>query len=548
MTIVDAERDGLPEHERFDVCVIGAGPAGLTIATELVSRGFSVAVVAGGRLTADRADEDHGRGGVTSHHFLHDGIAGGRRRGFGGTARAWVYEGSPPDGRRRVRLLPPREIDLEARDERGARGWPIGRGELEPFLKRAYDRFALGPYDYEPAHYATPDAPTVPGAHGDLQTVMCHFGASDIFTLRLRDDLIGAVTATVIIGATVVGLDAGPGATRIEAVRLAVRGRGAATVRADQFVLCTGGIENARLLLEAALPGVANGPDAPLGRYLTDHPEFRLGVFQPADPQTLRRLGLYDLRWTPFGLVSGMLAVTSAAQQRDGLLDAGAKLIGRSRSTGSPAERALKRLVRGRGRTVRRDGPVLLQDPAAAARTVAMRTLRRGAGFDERHGGWSTSSSMGSAPVIELVGVFEMAPRAANRITLTAERDGLGARRPHADLDLDPADIRRMRLAADLIVSELAEARLGTFVPWVDLEEAARPTFPGLHHPMGTTRMDDDPRQGVVDRNLRVHELDNLFVAGSSVFPNGLGFANPTLTLVALSMRLADHLGMEAAR
>jgi choline dehydrogenase-like flavoprotein len=148
----------------------------------------------------------------------------------------------------------------------------------------------------------------------------------------------------------------------------------------------------------------------------------------------------------------------------------------------------------------------------------------------------------------------EQAPNPESRVTLTGERDALGARRVRLDWRLQAQDAGSLRAAARLLGRELGAQGLGRVhcgigAPAVEAlaaGEAARRLRGGPHH-MGTTRMHRDPRHGVVDADCRVHGVDNLFVAGASVFPT-CGCSNPTLTLLALALRLAAHLRRELRR
>lgn len=139
----------------------------------------------------------------------------------------------------------------------------------------------------------------------------------------------------------------------------------------------------------------------------------------------------------------------------------------------------------------------------------------------------------------------EQAPDPENRVTLGDELDALGCRRARLHWRWGDVNINSVLRAQELLGAEVARAGLGTLRVELD---GGRPHLlaPGLHHHMGTTRMHADPRQGVVDENCRVHGLGNLFVAGSSVFPTG-GYINSTLTIVALAIRLADHLKSRVA-
>jgi choline dehydrogenase-like flavoprotein len=136
----------------------------------------------------------------------------------------------------------------------------------------------------------------------------------------------------------------------------------------------------------------------------------------------------------------------------------------------------------------------------------------------------------------------EVAPNPESRVILIDERDALGLNRVRLNWQLTEFDRLSLRRSLEIVATTFGAKGFGRLrlADWL-LEEGFAIPGNGSYHHAGTTRMSDDPRSGVVDRNCRVHGMHNLFVAGSSVFPTE-GFANPTLTIVALGLRLADHL------
>jgi choline dehydrogenase-like flavoprotein len=136
----------------------------------------------------------------------------------------------------------------------------------------------------------------------------------------------------------------------------------------------------------------------------------------------------------------------------------------------------------------------------------------------------------------------EPAPNPNSRVTLSPERDRLGKNRVRLDWRLSDIDLFTMKRAQQILAEEFGRVGFGRLKIMPIESEGSWPSPPfGSWHHIGTTRMHTDPKKGVVDSNCRVHGVANLFVAGSSVFPTA-GHANPTLTIVALSIRLADHV------
>jgi choline dehydrogenase-like flavoprotein len=218
---------------------------------------------------------------------------------------------------------------------------------------------------------------------------------------------------------------------------------------------------------------------------------------------------------------------------------------------GTPAHRAMTSLTttaRRRERPIHlaADLGAILRSPGQTA--TALRHRNAGA-YSENRGGWSRAEvDPAQFEAIEVWAAPEQTADVANKYTLTDRRDWLGRRRVKLEWNWSQSDRDNTERSIQLVSAHLEQAGLGSFQRWVELDGPARPPQSGLHHPMGGTRMHVDPQFGVVDDNCRVHGLDNVYVAGSSVFPTGLGYANPTLTLLALTLRLADHVKAEVGQ
>jgi choline dehydrogenase-like flavoprotein len=150
------------------------------------------------------------------------------------------------------------------------------------------------------------------------------------------------------------------------------------------------------------------------------------------------------------------------------------------------------------------------------------------------------STSSHGPVAIQLKAMAEQAPNPASRLTLGNRRNAIGLRRPRLDWQLTDHDRASMIRTEALIGEELQRAGIGRLVDPLTSPDVTWQISGQWHH-LGTTRMHVDPTQGVVDVDGRVHDMSNLWVTGGSVFPTG-GYANPTLTIVALALRLADHL------
>jgi choline dehydrogenase-like flavoprotein len=132
----------------------------------------------------------------------------------------------------------------------------------------------------------------------------------------------------------------------------------------------------------------------------------------------------------------------------------------------------------------------------------------------------------------------EQAPDPSNRVALSDRRDALGIPETRLDWHIKPIDRESILAWLDVFAGDLRAKGYGHVIKQAD--DWQQGVVGGPHH-LGTTKMSAGARNGVVDEHCRVHSVDNLYVAGSSVFPTG-GYANPTFTIVTLALRLADTL------
>jgi choline dehydrogenase-like flavoprotein len=497
--LIDARTVADGEVVEADVCVAGGGVAGLVTALELEEAGVRVALVEGGEsLEEGEVEGDY------------PPLSSTRAGGLGGTAALWSAELAP--GQVGARYAPLAAVDFEAREGIPWSGWPFGRAHLEPFYARARELCRAGPLDDEAAP-----------RNGDVADVAFGHGPREVFTRECSERVARSDSVRVFVGGTAVDVERAGDA--VSALRVATGAGRSFSVRARDFVLALGGVENARFLL---LAGLGNAHDL-VGRFFMDHPTARCRL--DPSPDALPRLGAYDIR-----RVNGHVGVTAfglseATLRREGLPNSGFFVVP------AAGARSLGDLAAAAHRRVARAVPRLAATTRLTARSALLNTLGVGA-----VSGWSQLRRPPSA--FDAYHVLELWPERERRVELGSRRDELG--RPVARLRwfVSDGELEAHERAEELVAAALDSAGLGRLTTARQVGDELHPT---AHHHLGTTRMADDQRRGVVDADGRVHGVPNLYVTGGSVFPTG-GYVNPTLTIVALAARLAAHLREKAAR
>jgi choline dehydrogenase-like flavoprotein len=312
------------------------------------------------------------------------------------------------------------------------------------------------------------------------------------------------------------------------------------TVSAKIFVLATGGIENARLLLasnQVQAEGLGNGNDL-VGRYFMDHPRTMQGSIK--FKKAWARNKLYDIKYhyqnasvSAHGqFISSQFALTQKVLERERLLNARVWFYSVFRGENTEGAEAL---IRCKQAVLQKDQPGwnFSQDLL----TMAMHPVDTAC--------FGLARLLQPRPLITEVKfqtIVEAEPNRDSRVTLSVHKDALGMNRVKVDWQLTEL----VKRTFDRTVTLLAEEMQRTGVADVQLDEPmeGKPwpaQLEGTWHHMGTTRMHDSAKHGVVDRNCQVHGMSNLYVAGSSVFPT-VGANFPTITIAAMTLRLSEHI------
>ncbi len=534
-----------------DLCIVGGGPAGIAIAHALRGTGLRIILLESGGTAETPAALDLNRGHAAPTGS-HEPLEENRRRMWGGATSAWGG-----------RCIPFDEIDFSARPWVPHSGWPFGKAELDPYYAQAMQLCDAGP-----AQFRTEEA--FPNAQGEMIT---GFDSAQVVTDRLErwsppvhfgkhyaEDLRRAENIRVLLHANCLGVRLDATGQRVIRLDAASEPGRLFTVLPQHCILATGALESTRLLLASndVQPNGIGGEA--LGRYYMSHFFGAIAVARLRNPA---HGFIYGFERDAEGVYCRRrFWITPEAQHAEQMLNSIAfffrpSLGASQHHSGLFSATYLAKFALG---ALRRHGP---------ARTVALARENRA----ELLAHLRTAVTDAPAAVPELLGIIrqrflarrrlpfilpppdanqfhlfyqtEQAPNRDSLVRLHTERDLFGMPRLEVAIRFTELDLHTIRATHRLIASRFAESGTGTLqydeaalAAWI---EERRTQFNSSAHQLGTTRMGLDPRTSVVNADCRVHGVENLFVAGASVFPTG-GHANPTLTVLALALRLAAHL------
>lgn len=534
------------DNHHTDLCIIGAGPAGIAIAKAFAGSRCRVLLLESGGLETERRSQVLNEG--TSVGPIHLDPARTRLRAYGGSCRLWGGG-----------CMPLSRLDVEPRSWIPHSGWPIDYEELEHYCQLALGLCAIedeAPGRVYPANGGRRRAGLDPGPLVDRL-----YTQSPVFFGETYQDMLAqSSNVELLLHANLLELvhDASDGL--IESARIGnIDGR-RGRVHALHYVLAAGGLENPRLLLlsDSARPaGLGNDHDL-VGRYFMDHPRCVAGSLAAGSADRVLR------RYTRDGKPStarmhAEISLSDDAQRRLKVLNGRVRPYPVPRPT-PPGVQALRDLRASLGTppvTHETDvdcdvlaglshgipAPATPAVPGTEPRSrLALRMALNGTDIAKAAVRRMCGRPSVGSERVDVMTYFEQAPNPDSRVSLDDRLDVLGQRTIRVDWRPCPLDLSSYRTTAALIGQQLAQTCRARFepAPWL-LDPSLPPPLHSTAHHIGTTRMADSAEDGVVDRHCRVHGIENLHVAGSSVFPTS-GWAFPTLTIVALALRLAERL------
>jgi len=434
------------------------------------------------------------------------------------------------------------EIDFLEREWIPHSGWPINLSDLLKHYDRAQKYCQLGPYAYLAEDWIA-DFTELPAFEPNnllariwqFSSPPLNFGKSYLQTLEKLTSVI------VYTHANVINLNLNNSGQHIDSVKIATLEGATGTLKAGQFILACGGIENPRLLLtsnDVNKQGVGNDNDL-VGRFFMEHTEIESAKITGFDGNQMRQLKRVK---TQSNLEVGVAFCTPESKQKELKVGNGGSYISApplGKNNGWTALMAY------------RDALLKAKLPKNAASNLSQLFVD----FDTVVGvfalrlqGKSTKTKILEKGSVDIKSTAEQIPNPASRVTLSDEKDIFGNPQARLHWQVTDLDKRTIRSTMELIATEMSRLDIGRVKIEEWLREGSGSSWPtklrGGNHHMGTTRMANEPTAGVVDKNGKVHGIDNLYIAGSSVFPTG-GYVNPTLTIVALSIRMAEHLTSE---
>ncbi|NOY16670.1 MAG: GMC family oxidoreductase [Gammaproteobacteria bacterium] len=514
--IIDASEIKAGTSIPCDLCIIGAGAAGITIAREFDGIGLNVWLLESGGYELEQPTQDLYKGTSTGRRYFP--LDKTRLRYLGGTTNHWAGLCRPMDA-----------IDFESRAWIPNSGWPFNRDHLVPWYMRAQPILDLGEYIYNAEHWIDENQRLLPFKTGTFRTEVYQASTPLRFGTAYREQLRKSRNITVCLHANLTHLQVDKPSAQLKSLRIQTLDGNQFSISPQTCTLACGSIENARLLLSSKdiHPDGLGNESGNVGRYFMDHPVLsRNGSLMTTSGR------IPEIYYDPYYFrqrrpLYFTVLLDEVSQRQQQVANYSALFF-----------------------------PALLSKGVKSYRRISRKLSR-----DQVITGWwqHISNILGDldsvsskfyydhltnkpAPLqLDFYNQWEQVPDPDNRVTLDRARDSLGIQRVNIRWQLGEIDRRTILTAHRMMALEVGRTDLGRVRLGISENDPLPDTVRGDNHQMGTTRMHENPALGVVDANCCLHTVHNLYMAGASVFPTG-GSTNPTLTVVALALRLADHI------
>jgi choline dehydrogenase-like flavoprotein len=511
-----------------DICIVGAGPAGVSLALPFADRSsVSIAMLESGSLEFDEGVQELAEADVVGQEYFP--VKETRIRMFGGSTVSWGGIVSPLDA-----------IDFEYRPWVPNSGWPFSKEALDPYYGDALRLFDIDPEETHSTVDELPEEEAGGAPTPDTRWSPLYFSAPTRYGKEYAHRIAASRSVRTYLYSTATTLELNPAGGHIEGLQVRCLDGNRYRIVARTYVLAGGGIENARLLLtsdDVQKSGIGNQHDL-VGRYFQEHPRVFDRFAVPEDTTALAKRVVGAAGTLRFS----RLALSDEVQEREELLNFCVNLSFGYAGQETPQFEAVRRIVNA-SRPPWSDSPYY-QDTGGGPNKVRWEDVKTAMKRPDRSLQAAVGAALRPARMRRWVHIgtsVEQVPRPENRLVLTGERDALGIPKVELHWSLTEAEERTYRRGLELVVEALERYAPGISSQRLDYPDPWPDEVLGTWHHIGTTRMHEDPAHGVVNADCRVHDVDNLYVAGSSVFPAS-GASAPTVTIVALALRLAEHL------
>lgn len=528
MQFIDSNTVQSNQCFQFDICIVGAGAAGITLANEFDNTDFQVCLLEAGGLKQSLQQERD----LYEMEILGEQIDlnwAPRARYFGGSTNKWFG---------RIALLD--EIDFEERPWVPNSGWPITSSEVKRTYKRAAETLKVPHFEKIGIEHWKKELTYQSLVDHQFEAGMFFWADWMRMGPKYHAKLLASSNIQLFLNANVQSLEAVEDLNHIQQIQVRNYVDQTFSIEAKIFILACGGNENPRLLLlsnSKCEAGIGNQHDT-VGRYLIDHPRGEgegIICLNPGEENLKKIEFLGQKSKSQLGAVQMHIQFKPEYQRKQNLLNHCIHVHVVRQGHNHPSYKALREMVTELKRkkmpeaffnnsvNILKDLPQLVK---------MMRDLKNE-----------------TSPVDHLVLIdqMEQEPNPESRIKLSKnKKDKFGQPMLSVDWRIDQSTYESQQHMHTLLAAKLKRLGIGYLSSQLLEDPGYRPTLLDMKHPMGTTRMSNDPKTGVVDSNCKVHGINNLFIAGSSVFPTG-GYANPTFTIVALAIRLSDHIKSKIA-
>lgn len=486
-----------PQETVYDVCIIGSGPAGMTVCAELVDSGLSVCVLESGleeRSVFASSLKEVRTEGLSIKTYSRERLLGGTSETWGGLSSLFDI------------------VDFSVRPYGSATGWPISLEDLNPYLERVADRYGFPhPRLFGPDGFAALKKSDAFHPEWEVLEEKTFLAPQTRFRFgKALKHIFERPEIDLIVDATAVSLERPheDGRSTISGVVCKDSAGRELIVHARIFVLAAGTIESVRILLNSPGPnGITLGNEHDqVGRYFMNHPKGYTGKVRFHVPVPRPSVYFWRKHDTWIGYLG--LRMKSETQYDERIFNPYLRLEPYFPWTGKAVSAMMRKL-------------------GTFPEFIALLCLRVAYGFNP------------PVRTARIRAFMDMEPNPENRITLDHSLDPLGIRIPKVCYTLSDRDRRSLTVLHDVLARELERLRIGSVE--TDIDRLFNPEHEDASHHLGGLRMGDDVSTSVVTRDLRMHTIENLYVVGGAVFPTG-GCANPTMTIAALSARLAEHL------